>query len=156
MLIGFFPEVLARFLPKPGRWMGVLKKIFAIPVLLTCFWLAWVLGHLASQEQPNNEVVRWQAYDEQKISSLLQQNKAVFIDFTAKWCLTCLANDKIALDTGHFAELVKNGRLICLKPTGPIKTRISPRHWNIMGAIVFRCMFIMEQVKTLRLFCRSC
>ncbi len=115
MLIGFFPEVLARFLPKPGRWMGVLKKIFAIPVLLTCFWLAWVLGHLASQEQPNNEVVRWQAYDEQKISSLLQQNKAVFIDFTAKWCLTCLANDKIALDTGHFAELVKKRQINLFK-----------------------------------------
>ncbi len=116
-----------------------------------------VLGHLASQEQPNNEVVRWQAYDEQKNQQpFTAKTKPSLLILRQSGVFTCLANDKIALDTGHFAELVKNGRLICLKPTGPIKMRISPRHWNIMGVIVFRYMFIMEQVKTLRLFCRSC
>ena len=42
LLIGFIPKVSSIF-PKPGRWMETLKKILAIPVLLTVGWLMWVL-----------------------------------------------------------------------------------------------------------------
>lgn len=42
LLFSFFPQFL-KFLPKPGRWMEVLKKLFSIPMLLTVVWLIWVL-----------------------------------------------------------------------------------------------------------------
>ncbi|WP_233130627.1 protein-disulfide reductase DsbD family protein [Sphingomonas jeddahensis] len=43
LLIAFVPR-LQRLLPKPGSWMADLRRILAIPMLLTALGLAWVLG----------------------------------------------------------------------------------------------------------------
>src|SRR6185437_6336895 len=37
--------VLARLLPKPGRWMETLKQVLAFPMYLSAVWLVWVLAH---------------------------------------------------------------------------------------------------------------
>ena len=42
-LIGLVPA-LARWLPRPGRWMETLKQVLAFPMYLTAVWLAWVLA----------------------------------------------------------------------------------------------------------------
>jgi len=34
------------FLPKPGPWMDWLKKIMAVPLLLTVVWLLWVMNQI--------------------------------------------------------------------------------------------------------------
>ena len=44
LAIGFVPA-LARWLPRPGRWMETLKQVLAFPMYLTAVWLAWVLAH---------------------------------------------------------------------------------------------------------------
>lgn len=111
-LVGFFPKAVHKVLPKPGKWMDVLKKVFAIPVFLTCAWLVWVL--LSQMTSPKNEdmmVLKWQPFDANKIEELVKDNKPVFIDFTAKWCITCIVNKKIALQSNSFAELAKNKNL---------------------------------------------
>ena len=107
VLIAFFPRILLRILPKPGKWMSVLKKIFAIPVLFTCFWLMWVLWHLTSDKTSFMDHLNWLPYDEKMVNVSLQKGQPIFIDFTAKWCITCLANEKLALDSKDFANLVK-------------------------------------------------
>nr|WP_246396268.1 thioredoxin family protein [Gluconacetobacter tumulisoli] len=35
---------LARYLPRPGPWMDILRQGLAFPVLGTCVWLLWVLA----------------------------------------------------------------------------------------------------------------
>ena len=35
-LAGLFPKAIHKVLPRPGKWMDLLKKIFAIPVSCTC------------------------------------------------------------------------------------------------------------------------
>ena len=42
---------------------------------------------------------RWQAYSPELVASLRSEGRPVFINLTADWCLTCLANEKIALHT---------------------------------------------------------
>ncbi len=44
LAIAFVPA-LARWLPKPGRWMETLKQVLAFPMYLTAAWLAWVLAN---------------------------------------------------------------------------------------------------------------
>jgi thiol:disulfide interchange protein DsbD len=44
LAIGFVPA-LARWLPRPGRWMETLKQTLAFPMYLSAAWLAWVLAH---------------------------------------------------------------------------------------------------------------
>jgi thiol:disulfide interchange protein len=38
-------------------------------------------------------------YSETKLTELRQNNKPVFVNMTAAWCITCLANEKVALST---------------------------------------------------------
>ncbi len=35
---------LARWLPRPGAWMGTLRQLLAFPLFATVAWLVWVLG----------------------------------------------------------------------------------------------------------------
>lgn len=108
-LAELFPKVIRGILPKPGRWMDILKKIFAIPVLLTCVWLGWILYnqmHVRFEDDKQN--LGWQEYDAVKVAKLVSENKPVFIDFTAKWCVTCLVNKRIALQSNDFAKFVKD------------------------------------------------
>jgi thiol:disulfide interchange protein DsbD len=44
LAVAFIPA-LARWLPKPGRWMETLKQVLAFPMYLTTAWLAWVLAN---------------------------------------------------------------------------------------------------------------
>ena len=50
----------------------------------------------------------WQDYDAQKIDRLVAMKEPVFIDFTAKWCLTCVINKKTTLQSKKFEELAKH------------------------------------------------
>jgi thiol:disulfide interchange protein len=49
LLLGFVPA-LRRRMPKPGAWMGRLRRILSVPMWLTALALAWVLGRQAGVE----------------------------------------------------------------------------------------------------------
>jgi thiol:disulfide interchange protein DsbD len=40
----------------------------------------------------------WQAWSPEKVAQLRRQAVPVFVDFTARWCITCQVNEHIALD----------------------------------------------------------
>ena len=113
-LIGFYPKLLTRFLPKPGKWMQTLKRVFSIPIFLTCLWLGWVLYE---QVVPNRSVnsLQWRTYDEAEINKLVEAGEPVFVNFTAKWCITCLANDKLALSSRTFRKFTDKNNIHLFK-----------------------------------------
>lgn len=47
LVLSLFP-VLTAWMPKPGAWMNVFRKLMAIPMLLTMIWLLWVLSQQVS------------------------------------------------------------------------------------------------------------
>jgi thiol:disulfide interchange protein DsbD len=49
----------------------------------------------------------WKTWSIDKMEELRTSNKFVFIDFTAKWCLTCKVNESLVLKTDSFKELAK-------------------------------------------------
>src|SRR3546814_13060792 len=46
LLIAFIPA-LRRRLPKPGPWMGTLRRVMAVPMFLTAIAPVWLLGRQA-------------------------------------------------------------------------------------------------------------
>ena len=117
-LIGLFPEKIAEILPKPGKWMIILKKIFAVPVFATCLWLGWVFYNQVTPATPawqKPDSLAWGTFSQEKLASLQQQNRPVFIDFTAKWCLTCLVNENTALSSKAFKRIVSEKNIVLLK-----------------------------------------
>lgn len=49
----------------------------------------------------------WIEWSEDKMKEMAQNEELVFIDFTAKWCLTCKVNERLVIDTQRFRELLK-------------------------------------------------
>lgn len=95
LLISLWPAA-RRLLPKPGAWMLTFKRLLAIPVIATAAWLLWVLVQL--QHMPAaDEAPPANAFSQERLAELRSQNKAVFVDVTAAWCITCKINERVAL-----------------------------------------------------------
>lgn len=146
---------LLRLLPKPGRWMVVLKQAFAFPMFATAIWLIWVATMQAGADGALAALVAilaagfalWLvgvtrssgrgvrvaaaaaaillvaatsafvvqnatpsaqpaaqagadapgAWSPARVAELQAQGRPVFVNFTAAWCITCLANERVAL-----------------------------------------------------------
>ena len=113
VLIEAFPSFFLKFIPKPGHWMITLKRILSVPIALTCLWLSWIIFHQLAPK-PHQDIL-WEEYSDKKITTALQNNEPVFIDFTAKWCLVCLLNDKSTLASKDFEKLVKERHIHLFK-----------------------------------------
>lgn len=46
LVLAYFPG-WARLLPRPGRWMEILKQAVSVPIFATVIWLAWVFAQVA-------------------------------------------------------------------------------------------------------------
>ena len=114
VLIESFPRFFLKFIPKPGHWMITLKRILSVPIALTCLWLAWVTYNQLRPTSHTQELL-WEKYTQQKAEYTLQKGEPVLIDFTAKWCLICLLNDKTVLSSNEFKSLVKEKKIHLFK-----------------------------------------
>lgn len=111
-LLEMFPKVLHKLLPHPGKWMNTLKYILAVPVLLTICWLAWLLccetGSLKQAEI-------FEPYTPKAVENARLEGRPALIDFTAKWCLTCLLNEKTTLHTKKFTTYASEHHIALFK-----------------------------------------
>lgn len=72
----------------------------------------------ANNQQPLNQQTlsnNWQPYSEIRLQQLLDSNTPVFINLTADWCITCLANEKIALNTAATTNAFEAAGIVKLK-----------------------------------------
>ncbi len=46
----------------------------------------------------------YEPYSADRLAQLRRENRAVFVNFTAAWCVTCLVNDRVALATQEVAD----------------------------------------------------
>jgi len=170
-LVSLFPQ-LARYLPRPGAWMDVLKHGLAFPMFGAFAWLVWVLAQQAGtaalatilacsvvlsftawiygiaqkrrfSEKPHKLLyavttmllvvvivplfggiqpgaalpdgqtastvtpVKWSP---QAVAETRRQGKAILVDFTASWCITCQVNQRTTLSTNTVKEaLLRTG-----------------------------------------------
>ncbi len=113
-LVELFPAILLRYIPKPGHWMITLKRILALPILLTCFWLCWIIFNQL-RPQPVSSELNWEPFAPTEINTALAENHPVFINFTAKWCLICLFNERTSLSSATFSDIVRNKNIRLFK-----------------------------------------
>lgn len=75
-------------------WLLNHKAVAQAIIVFCCVTLlsVWLL---ISREVPETDRLHWQPLTEAAISSALTQNKRVFIDVTADWCITCKVNKRI-------------------------------------------------------------
>ena len=149
VLVTATPRV-ANLLPRPGKWMSTIKRIMAIPLVLTVIWLEWVLvrqagyagliwsivamGLLIGAAFVGRNQVRWLAsvwalmlvviagtvyavslpnesdesspakFDLTSFNVAVKNERPIFLNVTADWCLTCLANERTTLSRDSVQE----------------------------------------------------
>ncbi len=80
-----------------GHTVRMIGRVVALTILIAASFAFYVEVRLAKEsEKINPQVVEkqgdWIPYSEEKLQSLLSSKTPVFLDFSAKWCLTCQAN----------------------------------------------------------------
>ncbi len=161
LLLAAFPG-LARGLPRPGRWMDVVKQALAFPVYGASAWLVWVLAtqggadgvmlglagllmvgfvawllHLGGawprraallgvlmlpvlavllEVAPAGpaQSARGEAFSQARLAELRAAHTPVFIDMTAAWCVTCLVNERVALDRDEVRDAFARRHVVTL------------------------------------------
>jgi len=79
-----------------GFWQLV-RRISIVSSWAIALMLVWQGSESHAQKAISDS--RWQAYSPELVASLRAEGRPVFINLTADWCLTCLANERIALHT---------------------------------------------------------
>lgn len=88
--------------------------------------VAWVLGlaavvgafHQLRIVPTNHQAVArssWQPFSTAAVTAARQSGQAVFIDFTAAWCITCQVNKKLVLDTESVNRLFDQQQVLRLR-----------------------------------------
>ena len=87
---------------KVPNWASIQKRLIAWSGGIASAALIGILAFqlLAPGEpEPGEKRIRWEPFDEVKLAELQAEGRTVMVDFTAKWCVNCIVNYNVALDT---------------------------------------------------------
>jgi len=68
-----------------------------------------------TQNRAVQENIAWQPLSEQAIQQALAENKRVFIDVTADWCITCKANKYNVMSKNEVQEILQQPDVVALR-----------------------------------------
>lgn len=85
------------------RWVAVIAA-----------WVIAIVLPLQLLNQPVEES-RWQAYTPERLQQLRAEGRPVFINLTADWCITCLANERVTLGTDEITRAFDRHGVATLK-----------------------------------------
>jgi thiol:disulfide interchange protein len=97
---------------KKNAW-AVTKRILAVALILFA-----ISCNLNQPERISTEAVKseyYESYSPARLAELRASNTPVFVNMTAAWCITCLANEKAALATDKVRKYFKENGIIYLK-----------------------------------------
>lgn len=109
-----------------GRWGNlameqrtrIIAWVLALLILGVSNW--YVLENYHKYEETPSVTsisgeIDWQPYSDQLLQQLLDEGKPVFVDFTAKWCLSCQANEQITFSSEEVQKKFKELGIVALK-----------------------------------------
>ena len=120
LLIGFAAWLYDVTRNSGGRARRIGSGLAALALVSAIGW-GIAAGSQAAQRTPATaeagaaETTPWESYSRQKFEALRAEGKPVFLNFTAAWCITCLVNERVALNRPDVAEAFRTGDVTYLK-----------------------------------------
>ncbi len=104
---------------QPGLFSRILVWVFLLLTALTYYSaLNMPSQPTASSNGTENGQVsgqNWQPWSADKLAELRANNETVFVNMTADWCITCLANERVALNVDATRTLFAENDIVYLK-----------------------------------------
>jgi thiol:disulfide interchange protein DsbD len=114
VFLGFATWLYGRFVRlEHSRFTQWLFTILAVVIIFASVWFFLPYNDTTAQQNTENTVNEqgfegWLKFSPTLVEELLAKEQPVFIDFGAKWCMTCLSNEKTVIKTDEmkaaFAE----------------------------------------------------
>lgn len=90
-------------------WLSIL---FALSVVT--LYAALNMQQTSTQNDSGDTARQWQTWSAERLAEA-RQDGPVFVNMTADWCITCLANERVALETQSTRELFASHDILYLK-----------------------------------------
>jgi len=100
--------------PARTRRLAVLLALAALAGGLALGWPQVEKGAPGPAGSHVENGLTWQAWSPEKLAELRAAGQPVYIDFTAKWCLTCQVNKRVYKDAG-LQKLIAAKKVVLLK-----------------------------------------
>jgi thiol:disulfide interchange protein DsbD len=91
-----------------GRWPAKWGSAIAAVLLIAA-------GLTLTLRQPKPEVETWQPYTTASLEQARASGHAVFVDFTAAWCLSCKVNEAAVLKSEEVKKKFADSNVVLLK-----------------------------------------
>ena len=130
VLVAMGAWMYGRWDHSPSLWRPAVAILFAAAGLLVA-WPAPNPNTPAGAAARANELP-WEEWSPEKVRELTGSGKAVFVDFTAAWCVTCQVNKRVAL---HNAAVVREFSARGVVPLKADWTRHDPRITETLSAL---------------------
>ncbi|WP_232301126.1 protein-disulfide reductase DsbD family protein [Gilvimarinus agarilyticus] len=111
---------------------GRLRTALAVVIALSAITVSGATLMRAEAPTLQASSTLWQSYDKTAIAEARAAGRAVFIDYTAAWCITCQVNKKLVLDTDHTRELFKRHNVLAIRADW---TRFDPEITEALEAL---------------------
>lgn len=88
-------------------------------ILVSCVAIVGLIRFSSDQNEAGGDMavsgLTWETYSEAKLAAYREAETPVFVNFTAAWCVTCLANERVALNVDSVRELFRDRGVKYLK-----------------------------------------
>ncbi|HWV18744.1 MAG TPA: protein-disulfide reductase DsbD domain-containing protein [Rhodocyclaceae bacterium] len=120
---GMLVIAIAAWLFDSTRHFATSKRRIATLLALALIIGAYVFGYLGLKPQlpaaqgasKESAGQYWETYSEARLQALRAEGKPVFLNFTAAWCITCLANERVALNKDKVINTFREQGITYLK-----------------------------------------
>ncbi len=96
-----------------GRWPAA-RAATAVAVVLVALGVATPFLERPSKAEAAVAAV-WQPFSQPALDAARGSGKAVFVDYTAAWCLSCQVNEKLVLNTREVQDKLRQGNFLLMR-----------------------------------------
>ena len=100
--------------------MVVMKRGLGLALAATALWLGVVLAGVlgwdsAGAPSEDHRSVAWTPFQPANIPALVSQGKVVFVDVTARWCISCKVNKLAVVERGDVAKALARPNAVAMQ-----------------------------------------
>ena len=98
-----------------GLWRGIGRAGAGVSLILAVALVLVTPAHTRSTEGSRGSGLSWERYTADRLAELRASGTPVFMNVTAAWCITCLVNERVALQSPQVAAKLAEKRVASVK-----------------------------------------